>query len=75
MLGLGGVAFRDAVVVGVVDDAEVDLVLEHLDIGDLLGSERVLDGLPETVRVVLHSLVDLDRMGVLQSVNYNRLLL
>ena len=37
-------------VVGVVDDAEVDLVLEHLDIGDLLGSERVLDGLPETVR-------------------------
>ena len=41
-----------------VDNAEVDLVFQDLDIGDLLGSKRVLDSLPETVRVVLHSLVD-----------------
>ena len=40
-------------VVGVVDYAEVDLVLEDLDVGDLLCTERILDGLPETVGVVL----------------------
>ena len=45
-------------VVGVVDYAEVDLVLEDLDVGDLLCTERILDGLPEAVGVVLLSFVD-----------------
>ena len=40
-------------VVGVVDDAEVDLVLEHLDVGDLFRPQRLFDSLPKSVWVVL----------------------
>ena len=45
-------------VVSVVDYAEVDLVLEDLDVGDLLCTERILDGLPETARAVLLGFLD-----------------